>query len=129
MFLYILQSKRTGRHYVGVSDHLERRIEQHNNPRDNPSRWTRGGGPWKLVFVQEFSSAVEALRAEKYVKRMKSRAFIEKIIRGVYRIRINGDGKIFIAEKAAPSDTICGFQSRGLGTIPGRLTTPLTVPS
>jgi putative endonuclease len=100
MFLYILQSERSGRYYVGASDELERRIEQHNNPQNNPSRWTRGGGPWKLVFAQEFSSSGKAQRAEKFVKRMKSRAFIEKIASGIYRIEIDKDGMICITEKA-----------------------------
>jgi putative endonuclease len=100
MFPYFLQSERTGHYYVGASDDLDRRLEQRKNPQSNPSRWTRGGGPWRLVFAQEFSSSKEALQAEKFVKRMKSRAFVEKIASGIYRIEISRDGKICVTEKA-----------------------------
>ncbi len=100
MYLYILQSERTGRYYIGASEDIGRRIGQHNNPLDNPSRWTRRGGPWTLIFQQKFSSATAALRVEKYVKQMKSRKLVEKIVRGTYRIEIDDNGKISILEKA-----------------------------
>jgi len=35
-----------------------------------------------LVFSKEFSTAAEALRAEKGIKRMKSRDYIEKVVNG-----------------------------------------------
>jgi len=82
MFVYVLESLRTGRYYVGSTSDLAKRLGEHNTPESNPSRWTRNRGPWKLVFSKEFSSATEAFRAEKFVKRMKSRAYIEKLVSG-----------------------------------------------
>jgi len=35
-----------------------------------------------MVFSQEFGTSADALRAERFVKRMKSKGFIEKIIAG-----------------------------------------------
>ena len=84
--LYILRSKRTGRYYVGVTEDVAVRLAQHNQSDVNPSRWTRGGGPWELVFSRGYGSTREALRAERFVKRMKSRAFIDKLIRGEYQL-------------------------------------------
>jgi putative endonuclease len=82
MFVYILQSATTGRYYTGSARDLPVRFHQHSQPAENPSRWTRSGGPWELVFSKEFSSVSAAIRAEKFIKRMKSRAFVEKLIRG-----------------------------------------------
>src|SRR3972149_9538418 len=82
MFVYILRSQRTGRYYVGSTQDLSRRLAEHNQPEENPSRWTRGGAPWKLVFSEDFLRATQAVRAEKFIKRMKSRDFIEKLVRG-----------------------------------------------
>lgn len=84
--LYILQSLRTGSFYVGATENLSVRLEQHNAPGKNPSRWTRTGGPWKLVFSQEFGTSADTLRAERFIKRMKSRKFIEKLIRGEHKL-------------------------------------------
>ncbi len=81
-FVYILRSLGTGRYYVGVTRELAQRLAQHRDPANNPSRWTRGGGPWKLVFSMEFSTVRQALRAEKFIKRMKSKSFIEKLVSG-----------------------------------------------
>ncbi len=81
MVLYILKNS-AGRFYVGVTSDLTTRLAQHNERTINPSRWTRYHGPWELVFSQEFSDASAARRAERFVKRMKSRTFIEKLIAG-----------------------------------------------
>ena len=85
-FLYILRSKKTGRNYVGACRDLDIRLSQHNHPGINPSRVTRGGGPWELIYSQRFDTVAEALRAERYVKRMKTRKFIEKLISGEYKL-------------------------------------------
>ena len=82
MTLYILRSEGTGRFYVGASEDPAIRLLQHNSILPNPSRWTRGRGPWRIVYTCEFDSKTRALQAEKFVKRMKSRAFIDKLIRG-----------------------------------------------
>jgi len=82
MFVYILESLSTGRYYVGSTTDLAHRLEEHNAPESNPSRWTRSRGPWRLLFSKEFSTSTEALCAEKFIKRMKSRGYIEKLVTG-----------------------------------------------
>ena len=39
-----------GRFYIGLSDDVVRRINQHNV---GDSRWTRGKGPWRLICQSE----------------------------------------------------------------------------
>jgi predicted GIY-YIG superfamily endonuclease len=38
------------------------------------------------VYQREFESKAEAVRAERYLKRMKSRTFLEKLVSGEYAL-------------------------------------------
>jgi putative endonuclease len=76
-FLYILQSKTSGKFYVGSTDDLERRLSEHERGH-TPS--TRGRGPWKLVRKEEFASLLEARRRELEIKRWKSSRLIRALI-------------------------------------------------
>jgi putative endonuclease len=84
MYVYILHSLSAERYYIGATDDFTLRLAQHNAPETNPSRWTRGGALWDLVFQKRYSSKRSALRAERYVKNMKSRDFLAKLISGEY---------------------------------------------
>jgi len=65
--VYVLQN-RSSKFYIGVSDDVARRIEQHNV---GVSRWTRGKGAWKLVWESERMSFSEARKLELLLKRQK----------------------------------------------------------
>ena len=80
--LYVLRSQTTGSYYTGVAHDLAIRVKQHNGLVENPNQWTRGRGPWQVAYAREFATVTAALRAERFVKRMKSRRFIEQLIRG-----------------------------------------------
>jgi len=84
MYVYVLQCLSTERFYVGATEDLSIRLAQHNDASANPSRWTRSGGPWSLVFQKKYASKRSALRAERYMKKMKSREFLRKLISGEY---------------------------------------------
>src|SRR6266496_6714532 len=68
--VYVLQN-REGKFYVGLSDDVARRIEQHNS---GLSRWTKGKGPWKLVWQSESLNLSEARKLELLLKRQKGGA-------------------------------------------------------
>jgi len=84
--LYILQSARSGRYYVGSTDDVWRRLQQHNGELPNLGRSTVAGRPWKLVFEMKYPSRAQAMDAERYVKRMKSKRWIARLIAGEYRL-------------------------------------------
>ena len=66
------------RYYVGVSGELEIRLERHNK---GTSRSTSRGTPvWKLEYEEKYPSRSEAMKRESYLKRMKSRIYIESLI-------------------------------------------------
>ena len=67
-----------GKYYIGSTSDVEARAAQHNS---SPGGFTKSGRPWRLVYVEDLSSKSEALKREKYLKRMKSRRFIEELIK------------------------------------------------
>jgi len=76
-FLYILQSQSSNRFYVGSTDDLQRRLSEHLRGH-TPS--TRGRGPWKLVYKEEFATLLEARRRELEIKCWKSSRMIRALI-------------------------------------------------
>jgi len=50
--VYVIQNA-TGRFYIGLSDDVERRLDDHNS---GISKWTKGKGPWILMWTSEAMS-------------------------------------------------------------------------
>ncbi|MFW5872631.1 MAG: GIY-YIG nuclease family protein [bacterium] len=76
-YTYILYSESLNRYYIGSSENPEKRLERHN-ARATVS--TRGGRPWKVVYKEQYDSRKEAISRENFIKRMKSRKFIQSLI-------------------------------------------------
>ena len=72
-FVYILQNAE-GRYYIGQTDDLERRVEQHNAPqgKEHLGKYTHRNGPWRLVAWEGYESRGEAMVREKGLKKLKS---------------------------------------------------------
>ena len=84
-FVYILHSNKNGRFYIGSTIDIARRLNEHQVGK---SRATRNLRPFKLVFKQEYDSIIEARRIERAIKKLKSRAVIERIIDdGIIRLK------------------------------------------
>ena len=67
--VYVLESERTKRLYVGQSSDLQRRLREHRAGR---VRSTRGRGPWRLLHAEPVASRAEAVRLERWLKAQKS---------------------------------------------------------
>ena len=80
--VYILQSLRDGRFYIGSTADLEKRTKHHFGG-FTPS--TKRFGQIKFVFSQEYKTLKEARIIEKKLKNLKRKDYIRKII---------SDGKI-----------------------------------
>jgi predicted GIY-YIG superfamily endonuclease len=65
--VYVIQN-RERKFYIGLSDDLARRVEQHNT---GQSRWTKGRGPWTIVWQSGELSLSEARKLENRLKRQK----------------------------------------------------------
>ena len=75
--IYILKSSTTGKLYTGSTQNLEARLKAHN---DGLSPYTKGRGPWELLYSEEFPSRSEALKREKFLKTGKGRDFLKEIL-------------------------------------------------
>ncbi|MDP3988157.1 MAG: GIY-YIG nuclease family protein [Candidatus Levybacteria bacterium] len=76
-FTYILQSEKDGRYYIGSTNNLENRLERHNK---GYSRYTKNKGPFKIIYQEGYNTLSEAKKREYYLKSLKSRKAIEKLI-------------------------------------------------
>ena len=79
-FVYIIYSEKLNRFYTRTTDDLDKRIEQHNSA-FYPNSFTSKGIPWQLKASFSFENNLHAYFAENFIKRMKSKIFIEKIIK------------------------------------------------
>ena len=65
--VYVIRN-RVGKFYIGLSDDIGRRINQHNV---GHSKWTRGKGPWTLIWQSEEMCLSDARKLELSLKRQK----------------------------------------------------------
>jgi len=76
-YTYILQSTKSGRYYIGHTEDIQARLERHNS---GVVKATKSKGPWVVMSYETFETKAEANKRELYIKSMKSRAYIEKMI-------------------------------------------------
>jgi putative endonuclease len=76
-YCYILYSEKINKFYVGACTNIDRRLYEHNI---GHSKFTKTGMPWILKLSIEFEDLIDAKRYEAYVKKQKSRKFIEALI-------------------------------------------------
>ena len=77
-FVYILQSERDKKFYIGSTVDLKSRLRHHKGG-FTPS--TKRLGKTELVFSQEYFTLKEARTIERKLKKLKRRDYIEKIIK------------------------------------------------
>ena len=67
-YVYILRSIKNGKCYIGLSNDLNRRLEQHNA---GQSYWTRRYMPFELVYYEAYRSLEDAKERERKLKHFK----------------------------------------------------------
>ena len=82
MFVYALQSKSTGKIYIGYTSNLENRIKRHNGflPTKSTSYTHKQKGPWVVVYRELCENTQQARKREKELKTAKGSEFIKKQI-------------------------------------------------
>ncbi|MBU1871785.1 MAG: GIY-YIG nuclease family protein, partial [Candidatus Omnitrophica bacterium] len=63
--VYIIQSSKDQRYYIGYTSNLEQRLEDHNRGKTNSLRSRR---PFKLVYSEKYRTKSEAIQREKQIK-------------------------------------------------------------
>jgi len=80
-WVYILENPR-GLLYVGQTQNLETRLEDHNRVDCFDGHFTRKNGPWKLGWEEAHDSRSSAVNRERQIKRMKSARWIREHLLG-----------------------------------------------
>ena len=75
--LYILQSAKSDKLYIGQTQNLEERLNRHNK---GYSKSTKYGIPWEIIYTEQFPTRSGARKREKYLKDLKSPQYILKNI-------------------------------------------------
>ena len=64
-FVYVLKSLKNGRRYIGQTKDVHERINHHNF---GGSKATKYQGPYKLVYVEKYSTRRDAVSREPFPK-------------------------------------------------------------
>jgi putative endonuclease len=78
-YVYILASRRHGTLYIGVTNSLQTRLQQHRT--GDGSSFVRAYGVHRLVYVESYERPEDAIAREKQLKRWKRDWKIELIER------------------------------------------------
>ncbi|SEP75637.1 GIY-YIG nuclease family protein [Flavobacterium urocaniciphilum] len=78
-FLYILYSSSTNKFYIGETSDVTFRLNLHNTHEFKGS-FTKIASDWEIKLSFENEQKSNILYLEKFIKKMKSKVFIQKII-------------------------------------------------
>jgi putative endonuclease len=76
-YLYILQSQKNKRYYIGSTNDLERRLAEHNSGKTKSLRYLL---PVTLVYSKNYPTLLDARAIERKLKSYKSRTILERIV-------------------------------------------------
>ncbi len=76
--IYVIQSHVDGRLYVGMSQGVRKRLEDHKYGRVFA---TRGFRPWKLIYIEVVGSRQQARRREKFLKSGYGKEYLKSMIK------------------------------------------------
>mgnify|MGYP003395422835 FL=1 len=77
-YVYIIKSSKNNSYYVGCTKDIEARIAKHNQ---GAVYSTRSFKPWTRLYTENYQTLSEARRREIQVKKWKSRAAIERLLK------------------------------------------------
>ena len=76
-YTYILYSPDLDKYYIGSTNNLKRRLEDHNRGKN---KFSRQAQTWELKYSETFQTRAEAFKREQAIKKKKSRIYIERLI-------------------------------------------------
>ena len=79
-YVYILQSQKDQKYYIGETHDVEARLLFHNSGKQ---RLTKNRTPFKIILVEQFENRLLALAREKQVKSWKGGNAFKQLIKGV----------------------------------------------
>jgi putative endonuclease len=76
--VYILYSEGCDKFYIGHTDNIDRRIDEHNQGKGG--KFSSTCFPWKLMLTEEYPTRSEAMKRELEIKKKKRRTYVEWLI-------------------------------------------------
>ena len=67
-YVYVLKNKKNGDLYVGYSEDLRKRINEHNKGR---VKSTKNFVPWTLIYYEAYRNKIDATKRERNLKEHK----------------------------------------------------------
>jgi putative endonuclease len=77
-FVYVLKSLTASKSYTGITNNLDRRLDEHNAGKHFD---TKRHIPWVMIYNEEYDSLREARKREKYLKSASGRKFLREIFK------------------------------------------------
>jgi len=83
-YVYVLLSDRDDKFYIGYTNNLYRRLDEHNA---KESFSTKGRTPFKLIYSEVCLSEKDAKRRERYLKTTQGHRFLLLRLREYLKLR------------------------------------------
>ncbi len=64
-------------YYIGSTQDINSRLTRHNK---GLNKFTKSGIPWEIIYFEKFDTRSEAYNRELFIKKKKSRSYIEKLM-------------------------------------------------
>jgi putative endonuclease len=76
-FVYAIKSKSRNYLYVGLTNNVERRLDEHNQGKNKTTRSYR---PFELILTEKYETRVQARKREKFLKNGSGKEFLKSIV-------------------------------------------------
>ena len=74
--VYVLDSEKFDKIYIGYTSDLEKRFTSHNKL--GTKGWTIKFRPWRIIHTEKFSTKSDAMKREKQLKSSRGRNWIRE---------------------------------------------------
>lgn len=85
-YVYVLKSVNLDFLYVGFTENLKKRFQEHNNKEELS---TKHYAPFELIFYEAYPNIKDAKRREAYFKTTKGRAVLKNMLKEYLKERNN----------------------------------------
>jgi len=89
-YVYVLRIKKTGKHYIGQTENLAKRLEKHSR---GETKSMKNRGEFEIVYVEKCSTRSAAMKREKEIKSYKGGEAFKRLLSGFSKNQIN-DGRV-----------------------------------
>jgi len=75
-YVYAIYNRKHDKFYIGQTEDIDSRLKLHNDGTFKGSYTSRFDGEWLIIYKEELSDRVSAIRREKQLKSYRGREFV-----------------------------------------------------